>query len=438
MVVKNALGTDGGSVASLYLFGPIDEWGEECGAVSAAEFIAALNGVHASRLELHVNSPGGSAFEAIAMRAALVAHPATVDVYVDGLAASAASVLITAGRRVVMAPGSMQMVHRASSLAIGNAEDMLAQAALLEKVDREIAGFYLTRSGRGTVDSWLAAMSKETWFSADEAVDAGLADEVAADPVREQDEVLAPVAAAADHWILASWRYAGRGDAPAPTLATGSTPARVPVQFSLDAGSGSALANLLMRMVRTGELSPGPAAEVDLPPPVDPPEDTPPAPPAAPDPEPGPVAANQGTAGPDLGPGPLDDAALSRIAEQVAERLAPLIAPVASAAQPSGSDSRVQSSDCQVRDIYPDGTRRDHWQMTTGGCMQFDNPVSRDEAQAVLASAPNPRTPEDPAGPSAAARPPAALPTAGPPKPESLPALDPELIRSAIRKAKTR
>lgn len=333
--VTNALGTDGGGVASLYLFGPIDEWGEECGAVSASEFIAALNGIQAGRVDLHVNSPGGSAFEALTMRAALVAHPAVVDVYVDGLAASAASVLITAARRTVMSPGSMQMVHRASSLAIGNSEDMLAQAALLEKVDRDIAGFYLARSGKGTVDSWLSAMSAETWYSSAEAVEAGLADEVAADPerTREQpapEQPVEPAMAAADHWILATYRYA-----PAPLA---SAPEPAPVE-----------------PVSDPEPEPA-AAEV-------PDEDATPDASADDPPKPAPSAA-------------LDDEALSRLAEQVAERLAPLLTPAAS-------------------------------------------------GNAV---------PETPAAPAAAAPPPVALPTAGP-TPESPPVSISELIRSAVRKA---
>jgi ATP-dependent protease ClpP protease subunit len=218
--ITNALGTDGGS-ACLYLLGPIDEMGAEWGGVSAAEFIAALNGVQAGRLDLRVSSPGGSFHEACAMRAALVAHPAYVTAYVDGLAASAASVLITGADKVIQARGAQQMCHRASCLAIGTAADLRADADLLDKVDRDIAGFYLERSGQGSVESWLSAMDAETWYTAEEAVAAGLADEIAADPVRTRDTETeqVPVAASVDHWILATYRYAGRGEAPSPVTA---------------------------------------------------------------------------------------------------------------------------------------------------------------------------------------------------------------------------
>jgi ATP-dependent protease ClpP protease subunit len=107
--VSNALGTEAGA-ADLYLYDAIDEWGGEWG-VSSSEFVAALSGITAGLIRLHLNSPGGSYYEAIAMRAALVAHPATVHVYVDGLAASAASILATVGERGTMAPGSQQMIH---------------------------------------------------------------------------------------------------------------------------------------------------------------------------------------------------------------------------------------------------------------------------------------------------------------------------------------
>lgn len=222
--VANAIGTDGGA-AAIYLYDAIDEWGGEWG-VSASELVSALNGVQASRLDLHLNSPGGSYYEAVAMRAALLSHPAEVHVYVDGLAASAASVLATVGARVVMAQGSQQMIHKASSISFGNADQMREDADQLDTVDRMIAGFYAARAGRGSVDDWLVAMAAETWYTPEEAIAAGLADEVAASPVRDTE----PVAAVADRWILASWKYAGRDAAPdpAPPEPAAPDPAAVP------------------------------------------------------------------------------------------------------------------------------------------------------------------------------------------------------------------
>lgn len=201
--IRNAAGDE----AELLLFDEIGGWG-----TYADEFVEALKGVTASRLTVRVNSPGGSVFEGIAVANALRAHPADVTVRVEGLAASIASVIALAGDRLVMMPRSMLMVHDAAGACLGNASDMQQMAEILDKVSDNIADAYAAKAG-GTRADWRAVMVAETWYLADEAVSAGLADEVA-EPARQPDQEDEPAMAA--KWDLTVFAYAGRDQAPAP------------------------------------------------------------------------------------------------------------------------------------------------------------------------------------------------------------------------------
>lgn len=147
------------------------------GGVSPRAFRAALTDRRGRAVTLRVNSPGGSVFGGEAMAQAIREHDAPVTAHVDGLAASAASFVVTAAAETIMAPGAMLMIHKAWSLTVGNADDMMAAAELLEKIDGRIAAAYAERSGDDDRD-WLGLMAAETWFTADEAVSAGLADRI--------------------------------------------------------------------------------------------------------------------------------------------------------------------------------------------------------------------------------------------------------------------
>ncbi len=164
---------------TLWLYDVIASDDEEAnwfGGVSPRQFVAALAAT-SGPVTIRVNSPGGSVFGAQAMVAAMRAHGEPITVQVDSLAASAASVIASEAAQTVMVPGAMLMIHKAWGMAIGNEEDMRATADLLSKIDGQIAETYARRSG-GSVDDYLALMAAETWFSAEEAVAAGLADEV--------------------------------------------------------------------------------------------------------------------------------------------------------------------------------------------------------------------------------------------------------------------
>lgn len=161
-----------GYEAEIYLYDPIGGWD----GISASEFRDELAAVTAPRIALHINSPGGDVFDAIAIYNMLRTHPAKVTSYVDAIAASAASVIALAGQRIVMAQHSQMMIHDAWGWATGNSAAMHRAGDFLARQSDIIAGIY---AGRGkTAAHWRALMEAETWFTAEEAVAAGLADEV--------------------------------------------------------------------------------------------------------------------------------------------------------------------------------------------------------------------------------------------------------------------
>ena len=178
------------------------------GGISPEAFIAALEQA-SGPVTLRINSPGGSVFGAQAMVAAMRLHPAPITARIDSLAASAASVIAANCASCVMVPGSMQMIHRAWGLAIGNCADMRATADLLEKIDGLIADSYAARAGdKGTRENFAALMDAETWFSPEEAVAAGLADAIAEENTQR----------AANLWDLSAFAAAPRIEPPAPDI----------------------------------------------------------------------------------------------------------------------------------------------------------------------------------------------------------------------------
>jgi ATP-dependent protease ClpP protease subunit len=175
----------------ILIYDVIDSWGD-CWGVSAQDVAAALAELgNVQAITVRLNSPGGDYFEGVAIAGMLARHPATVTICVDGLAASAASVVAMGGDRIVMGAGSQLMIHEASSIAWGTAGDMRRTAAMLDQTNDDVAAMYAQRAG-GDVATWRAAVAEETWYTAAQAVAAGLADEVAQLPARVPAE---PVAA---------------------------------------------------------------------------------------------------------------------------------------------------------------------------------------------------------------------------------------------------
>lgn len=196
--------------ADVYIF---DEIGGSLG-VTASAFIDEIKAIDGP-LNVHINSPGGSVFDALAIHSALLHHPHRVTSYVDGIAASAASVVAMAGSEVVMMPGSQIMIHDASAPDDGNPEEKRNMATFLDRQSDNIASLYRGKAG-GTDDQWRAAMQDETWYFADEAVEAGLADRLWSrngDMVEVDSDERLTRSFDLTHY---RYRYNGRDNAPAP------------------------------------------------------------------------------------------------------------------------------------------------------------------------------------------------------------------------------
>ena len=165
------------------IYGPIASvseesfWGDYDGSISNKTFRERLNAIEGD-VVVRINSPGGSVFEASGMSNAMIERRNagdTVNVIVDGLAASAASLVMLAGQEIAAAQLASIMIHRASGWLYGNAQDYLDMAKVLAGVDDTVVGLYAERTGMSAPDV-RAALESETWFTAAEAIEAGLVD----------------------------------------------------------------------------------------------------------------------------------------------------------------------------------------------------------------------------------------------------------------------
>lgn len=175
-----------------------DQIGEDFfGGVSAKTFAEQLKGVKAKTINLRINSPGGSVFDGFAMFESLKRHKARVEVDIDGLAASAASVIAMAGDEIRVGESSFVMIHEPFGGVMGTAGDMRDTANLLDKIRDQITAAYEKRTGNSAeqLNEWMAA---ETWFTGPEAVEAGFADKLTAHS-REMAASLGRMAAYCKH-----------------------------------------------------------------------------------------------------------------------------------------------------------------------------------------------------------------------------------------------
>lgn len=199
------------TTAEVLIYDYIDPFG-----VSAQDFVNDVKALDVDQLDVRINSRGGSAFDGIAIYNALKRHPATVTTYNDGIAASAASFIAQAGDKRVTSKYAQTMVHSASAVVMGQAADMRSVAGQLDRLDGNMASLYADSAG-GSQDDWLDVMAAETWYTGEEAVEAGLFDEVSelddADPAAH---ARAGIGAAVASMDLSMFRYAGREAAPDP------------------------------------------------------------------------------------------------------------------------------------------------------------------------------------------------------------------------------
>lgn len=157
----------------LDLYGYIGE-----GEITAADFIAQLRALgDVTAIDLHISSGGGDVDMGHAIYNALDQHPATITAYIDGMAASMASVIAMVADRIVIASNATWMMHNPSGIAVGGMRDMEAARKRLEIMTTAIVAAYMrhTAADESQVRQWMDA---ETWMDATEAVTAGFAHEI--------------------------------------------------------------------------------------------------------------------------------------------------------------------------------------------------------------------------------------------------------------------
>jgi ATP-dependent Clp protease protease subunit len=203
-----------GEEATIYLYDPIvgdratAEW---WGGVCPQDFVPALHSLKAKKIHLRVNSPGGDVFGAEAMCQALREHDAHIVAHIEGLAASAATSITCACDEVRMTPASKFMVHETWTLTMGNKRDHAATMDLLSKCDESMYAEYAARTGQ-SLEQLRAWCEAETWFTAQQAIDAGFVDALAETAASRGTE---SKAAANARWRLSAYLHAPAQGEPA-------------------------------------------------------------------------------------------------------------------------------------------------------------------------------------------------------------------------------
>lgn len=171
----------------VYLYGdvvdekPVDWWtGEEIDKeyILAEDVRKTVDAIESDLVELHINSYGGSLFASVAIFNFLRASGKKIDVVIDGVAASGASLIAMCGRSLKMPKNTMLMIHRASTFGYGNCEDLRKAADMLEKLDNTVLIETYADKCNCSRDELMEKISNETWIPAAEAYDLGLCDEL--------------------------------------------------------------------------------------------------------------------------------------------------------------------------------------------------------------------------------------------------------------------
>lgn len=166
------------NTAELILYGEISDiswWGDEVTPKQFKEDLDALGDI--DTLNVYINSPGGDVFAGQAIYSMLKRHKATINVYVDGLAASIASLIAMAGDKVIMPANAMMMVHNPWTFAVGNANDFRKLADDMDKIRDSMVVAYESRSAL-TTDEIIELLDAETWLSAEDCLEYGFCDEI--------------------------------------------------------------------------------------------------------------------------------------------------------------------------------------------------------------------------------------------------------------------
>lgn len=174
------MSADGSNSADIFIYGDIVSYQWDETETSAASFKKDLDAVgDVDTINLYINSPGGNVFEGLAIHNMLKRHKAKINVYVDALAASIASVIAMAGDTIHMPKNAMLMIHNPWTLTYGNAAELRKVADDLDRIGNSVKQTYLQKAGDKLTEEKLQEMlDAETWLSADEAYEHGLCDVV--------------------------------------------------------------------------------------------------------------------------------------------------------------------------------------------------------------------------------------------------------------------
>lgn len=179
-----------GGARELMIYGRIGGGGWFDEGIGASDVAAALRELGPGPVDVRINSGGGDVFDGVAIHSLLVRHQGTVTTYIDGLAASAASFIAMAGDNIVMARNGFMMIHDGMTMTYGNGNTHRASAELLDKISDTIADMYAERAGED-VAYWRNLMTVNgedgTWYSGQEALEAGLVDEITGSEQEQPD-----------------------------------------------------------------------------------------------------------------------------------------------------------------------------------------------------------------------------------------------------------
>lgn len=172
----------GDNIGELYIYGDIVSyqwWDEDVAPTSFKDDLDSLS--DKDTINIYLNSPGGSVFAGQTIYSMIKRHKANVNIHIDGLAASIASVIAMAGNKVIMPKNAMMMIHNPWTWSAGNAQDFRKQADDLDKIKESILEAYLSKAKNIDRDKLSELMDGETWLTAQECYDYGLCDELVED-----------------------------------------------------------------------------------------------------------------------------------------------------------------------------------------------------------------------------------------------------------------
>lgn len=178
--------------ANLYIYGTITSWRWDDEDVSAESFKSELEELgDVDTLNVHINSHGGEVFQGLAIYNLLKQHKATINVYIDGIAASIASVIAMAGDKIFIPKTALMMIHNCSTWTGGNSKDLRKTADDMDKIMEALKASYMSRI-KISEDKLQELLDEESYLTADECIEMGFADEMTED-IEQNAEMVASI-----------------------------------------------------------------------------------------------------------------------------------------------------------------------------------------------------------------------------------------------------